>query len=120
MLQTIIMNYDPEQERMFAAEEAAQLAEQAQQESERKTRIENAGTWEDILALAATEVQKDKTKAANILRDAAQQQPELLQRYKRAYMLEHNETYDIDLEIARINLYGNIGVSKVNYDLLEE
>ena len=81
--------------------------------------IQNAITWEDIVSIVMQ--QSDKAKIVKMLNDAAAQHPELLERYKTAYSMKYPDTYDLDVEIARLHVDGinSIKPPSVDYSLLD-
>lgn len=105
---SVIMNYNPSEERFFAEEE-----KQSRIKSEEKIRkinkeIENAKTWEQILDIIAENYNDndDKEEIKNILREASEQRSDLYRQYADDYEKEYIEPYDIDIEIGRIHVYG--------------
>ena len=81
--------------------------------------IQNAITWEDIVSIVMQ--QSDKAKIVKMLNDAAAQHPELLERYKTAYSMKYPDTYDLDVEIARLHVDGINAIKppSVDYSLLD-
>ena len=105
---SVIMNYNPSEERFFAEEE-----KQSRIKSEEKIRkinkeIENAKTWEQILDIIAENYNDndDKEEIKNILREASKQRSDLYRQFADDYEKEYFEPYEIEIEIGRIHVYG--------------
>ncbi len=115
-----IMEYDPEQQKMFAAESAAEKQKEMERIKKHTESISNATSWEEIIKLAKS--QSNIADATKILREASSSKSNLYESYKSAYSLTYPNDggYDVDLEIARLT--GEAGVNEltdktVNYEL---
>ncbi len=122
-LYTAIMNYDPDADKIFAAEAAAEKEKIIETERKTISSISNAKTWEDIIALAAD--QTDKAEAVKIMQKGKTERPELFSKFEKAYRLTYpnNDGYNIEYEITMVTMYGVEELKKtpkVNYNLKEE
>ena len=114
-----IMDYDPEQQKMFAAEAEAEKRKEMERTKQRTASISNARAWEDIIDLASRQATKED--AIKILEDGAAQRPEILEKFKEAFKRTYpNDAYDIGMEISRLRIYGIAEIKKtpkVDYSL---
>ena len=117
-----VMEYDPEQQKMFAAEAAAEKQREMDKVKTRIVTISGATVWEDIVDMAAQ--QNNTVDASNILLEGKKQRPELLERYQKAYAIQFpGDSYDISMEISRITVNGLDDLKntpKVDYSRLGE
>ena len=113
------MDYDPEQQKMFAAEAEAEKRKEMERTKQRTASISNARAWEDIIDLASRQATKED--AIKILEDGAAQRPEILEKFKEAFKRTYpNDAYDIGMEISRLRIYGIAEIKKtpkVDYSL---
>lgn len=121
MMFKTIMDYDPNTERFFAAEEKANQQAQETKARERKTNIAAADTWETIIALASK--QTSQQEAITIIKEGAKKHPDIFEKFKKAYELTYpGDTYEIQMEISRIIAYGAADLKKtpkVDYSLIK-
>ena len=126
LLYRAIDEYDPKLTMLFKEidEDLQEQVAQAKNETIKINSIlENAKTWKDITNLVST--QNNKKDAIELLKKAAEERKDLLEKYQKAYSLTYpNEPpYAIATEEVRITLYGAEELRntlRVNYELLDD
>lgn len=126
VLAQVLNKYDPALTRLFDAVDA-EITESAQEKQNKAnavvTAIQTATAWEDIIAVVIEQTSKEA--AGKILKDAAEQRPDLLKQYQQAYAIQYPQygPYDIDIEIASMNVpdgtIQRLKAPAVDYSLLD-
>lgn len=127
VLAQVLSKYDPALTRLFDSVDA-EITESAQELQNKanamQASIQSATIWEDVIAIAVEQNKKDA--AAKVLKDAAEQHPDLLERYKKAYARQYPDygPYEVEMEIARMNLpdgtIQSLKAPSVDYSLLDK